>query len=231
MPGRRGSRRRARSRLAGKRKVRSRAPSILIIECDPATLESQALSMARDLQGIVRLVVPSATLRLVPAVSRESLLHDLGRCKVECGGFDHVAVVGHSNRNGLRLAPGLLVSWEDFAPWIEPFRPKCAILVACEAGRWLPSEALFSGIASLREIYGSPVITTEAQAGAVKILVPYLLVGNRLPPDILPLQLLNFALTGGIVFRQTKKEFQRAGPLEAAIWTGWEDMLRAALGR
>lgn len=149
MPGHRGSRRRTRSRLAGKRKIRSKAPSILIIECDPATLESQALSMARDLEGIVRLVVPSATLRLVPAASPELLLHDLGRCKVECGRFDHVAVVGHSNRNGLRLAPGLSVSWEKFAPWIEPFGPKCAILVACEAGRWLPSEALFSGIASL----------------------------------------------------------------------------------
>jgi hypothetical protein len=187
--------------------------------------------MALDLEGIVRLFVPSATLRLVRATSREALLEDLGRCKVECGGFDHVAVVGHSNRSGLRLAPGLSVSWDDFAPWIEPFQPKCAILVACEAGRWLPSEALFRRIRSLREVYGSPVVTTEAQAGAVKVLVPYLLLGNQMPPNIVPLQLLNFALSGGILFRQRRKEFQRAGPLEAAIWTGWEDILRAALGR
>lgn len=231
MPGRRGSPRRGRPRLAGKRKARSKSPSMLIIECDLATLESQALSMARDLEGIVPLVVPSATLRFVRAASRESLLHDLGRCKVECGGFDHVAVVGHSNRNGLSLAPGLFVSWADFARWIEPFRPKCAILVACEAGGWLPSEALFSGIASLREIYGSPLITTEAQAGAVKVLVPYLLLGNRRPPEILQLQLLNFALTRGVLFRQTRKEFQRAGPIDAAIWTGLEEILKAALRR
>jgi hypothetical protein len=226
-----GRQRRVRKRPIGERRRPHRTPSILIVECDSATLRSQAISMAADLERIVRTVVPSATIRLVSATSQESLLSGLGRCKEECGGFDNVAIVGHSNRRGLRLAPGLSVPWDKLGLWIEPFRPKRAILVACEAGGWLPSEALFNGIRTLREIYGSPVVTTEKQAASVTVLVPYLMLDNRLPRDILAVHLVNFALTGGVIFRHTRKQFQKAGPVEAAVWTGWEEILKAVLRR
>ncbi len=186
--------------------------------------------MARELEGITRLVLPSIQTRLVAGPSSGSLLQQLGMCKGQHGHLSHVVVVGHSNERGLQLARDLFTSWEGFAAWVEPFRPKCVILVACEAGRWLPASALFSGISTLQEIYGSPVVTTEAQAAAIKVLVPYLLSGNRLPKNILPLQLLNFALTQGVIFRQTRKDFRRATPAEGILWNGWEMILKQTLG-
>lgn len=229
-------RRRTRRSAPSRSGVRSRSrrkkePALLILECDPETLAAQAISMARELEGIARLALPSIQTRLVAGASSSELLQQLGSCKEENDHFSHVVVIGHSNARGLRLARDLFTPWESFAAWVKPFGPKCMVLVACEAGRWLPSSDLFRGISTLQEIYGSPVVTTEAQAAAIKVLVPYLLSGNRLPKDILPLQLLNFALTQGVIFRQIRKDFRQATPSEGVLWTGWEMLLKQVLGR
>lgn len=212
-------------------KGRRKGPSLLVLECDSDTLAAQAISMAQELEGIARLTIPSIQTRLVAGASSASLLQQLGVCKEQHGHFSHIVVVGHSNTRGLRLARDLFTPWESFAAWVEPFRPRCMVLVACEGGRWPPANALFGGISTLQEVYGSPVVTTVAQAAAIKVLVPYLLSGNRLPKNILSLQLLNFALTQGVIFRQTCKDFRRATPAEGVLWTEWEMLLKQVLGR
>lgn len=201
-------------------------PSLLVLECNSALLASQEITLAGDVFDIARRFVPKAIMSLVQGTRKEELLFRLGECKQQGGEFGLVVVIGHSAQRGIRLTPDHEASWSEFALWLSPFRPQRVILVACEAGRWLPSVALFSGIPTLQEIYGSPVVTTQQQAAYVKLLVPYFLSGKRLPKDILLIQATNFLLTRGVVFRQTRAEFRRCGPTDGAIWTGLEELLR-----
>jgi hypothetical protein len=73
---------------------------------------------------------------------------------------------------------------------------------------------------------------TQQQASVVKLLVPYLLMGEHLPDDILQMgQVAHFLITEGVLFRQTRKEFKKAGPVDAILWTGLEEVIGAALRR
>lgn len=176
--------------------------------------------------------MPSARRCVIPATSQQTLQLELARCLQGCGRSAIVAVCGHSNQTGLRLAADLFVSWEAFARWIAPFKPKHLVLVACQGGRWLPSKALFEGIPTLQEVYGSPAAVTDQQAEIVKLLVPYVLANGRPPQHILQIaQVGNFLLTRGVIFRQTRKEFERTGVAEGLLWTMLEDFLIKGLAR
>jgi hypothetical protein len=62
-----------------------------------------------------------------------------------------------------------------------------------------------AGVLSLRELYGSPLLTNEPQMAMLKVLVPMLLAGVPIDPDLMRIaQIANFALTRGILFRQTR---------------------------
>jgi hypothetical protein len=215
-----------------RRQKKKAPPSTLILECAADRLAAQSISIAQELDAVMRQWVPAVPTRLVRATTLGSLLSHLAQCKEERKAFGIVVVVGHSNMSGLWLTADVFVPWEAFSRWIQPFEPERMILVACEAGRWLPSKALFQGIASLKEIYGSPVAITPQQASAVKLLLPYLLMGGRLRKNFLQLaQAANFLLTGRVIFRKTRKEFQRAGIAEGMLWTGLEELMKAALRR
>ena len=206
---------------------------MLIIECDTAKLEAQGIVFAHELAGVTRILAPGAASVLVQATTQAALLEQLAAAKAKHATFDVVVLVGHSNIAGLRLFHGPLVTWPAVANWLKTFEPRQVVLVACEAGRWLPSRTLFSGIPTLDEIYGSPVVTTAAQAAAVKFLVPFLAMGGALDGDAAQhlLQLGNFLLTGGVIFRQTREEFARTDVVEGLLWTGLEEVLRTVLPR
>lgn len=219
-------------RRTGTRVARHVQPSVLILECDPAKLAAQSLTSAQQLDRVVAAVVPSAQRYLVAATCRQALLSQLAQCKEECGKVDVVVMCGHSNEDKLCLTADWRAPWNEVAQWIAPFSPKSVVLVACQAGRWLPSKALFDGVLTLREIYGSPAALTDQQAKLVQLLVPYLLNNGRLETDVFRmLQLANFALTRGVIFRQTRKGFQQSAPAEGLIWTGIESLLQAYLHR
>lgn len=161
--------------------------------------------------------------------SQASALTDLAECKQKYDRFELIFVVGHSNVSGIRLAPEVFVRWEAFARWLAPFRPKRVVLAACEAGGWLAAQHLFREIVGLQELYGSPAMTTPKQVGLLKAMIPFLLLGRRVDADALKLaQIGNFAFTGGVLFRQRRVEFRRAGPSEAVRWTGMEALLKVA---
>ncbi|MBI3825604.1 MAG: hypothetical protein HY294_06395 [Candidatus Rokubacteria bacterium] len=164
------------------------------------------------------------------AKTRPQLLADLGRLKIEIGRFQMVAIVAHSNVSGVGLTADSAVSWEVLSHWLLPFSPKVVILVACEAGRWVAARALFEGIPTLKEVYGSPVLINDRQAAAIKLLVPYLLSSKRLTVEGLRMgQFVNFLLTRGIVLRRTRRDFREPGALEGPAWTAGEELLKAAL--
>jgi hypothetical protein len=143
-----------------------------------------------------------------------------------------VAIVAHSNVSGVALTADGAVSWEVLSRWLLPFSPEVVILIACEAGRWVAAQALFEGIPTLKEVYGSPVLINDLQAVAIKLFVPYLLSGKRLTVEGLRMgQFVNFLLTRGIVLRRTRRDFRKPGVLEGLAWTAGEGLLKAALER
>jgi len=134
--------------------------------------------------------------------------------------------------SGIRLTEDTFVTWRDFSNWIVPIGPERMILVACEAGRWLPSKALFEQIGTLKKIYGSPLPITPHQATAVKFLLPYLLLGGRTSKHgLLVAQAVNFLATGGVIFHQSRREFQRSGTSEAVLWTAVEELMKTSTRR
>jgi hypothetical protein len=163
----------------------------------------------------------------VQAASTSELLRDLGDSKTEHGTFDIIVAVGHSNMTGIAMTgDGPLVPWGQFATFLKPFKPKRVALIACQAGAWLPTRALFGGVPSLRELYGSPLLTNEPQMAMLKVLVPMLLAGVPIDPDLMRIaQITNFALTRGILFRQTRAEFERSDPVEDLARVGLDCLL------
>ena len=215
------------SQIAVRRRSHRAPKSILILECDPERLASDGITIARDVYATVQTLLPSVAIDIVRAESQRQLLADLGRCKVKTAQFDLVLIVGHGNQKVLALARDAAPPWSVVANWISPFSPRQVLLAACEAGRRFPSAALFDGIDSLQEIYGTPILSTENQLRVLQPLIFYLLAGKKVASEGLRLvQFANFALTGGIIFRQTRAEVRAHGPVEAAIWTGLEDWLR-----
>ena len=49
------------------------------------------------------------------------------------------------------------------------------MLIACDAGRFLPSKAMFDGLPTLKELYGSPIITFREQFYVLIIELLYIL--------------------------------------------------------
>lgn len=83
----------------------------------------------------------------------------------------------------------------------------------------------------LKEVYGSPVLTTEKQVVAFQFLVPYLLRAGGIKKDHRQLmQAAQFALNGGLIFHHNRADFMR-GASEGLLWTVGEELLRQVMGR
>lgn len=218
------------ARRAGplKRPTKRRRPkSLLIIQCDAEKLERAGIEFSSRLMAVVSAFAPHAIVRRVRVSSQESLQIGLLGAKEEVGSFDIVVVETHSNQQGLVLGPGYRMTWEKFAMWLEPLNPQIAFLVGCQAGRWLPSEALFTRIEPLKEIHGSPVIATERQFACFNALVPLLLNNARLSTnEHRIMQAVQFFANGGIIFRQLRKDFERNDPSAKRLWTAAEELLK-----
>ena len=225
-----------RLRASRRRRRPKPAPALLILECDPESLPVQPHTFARDLRTAVSAFVPGALAGHVQGSSKQEVLADFGRWKTEHGRIDMIAVVGHSNLTGIRVAPDLELAWDAFAQWVKPFAPRTLVLVACEAGREVPARALFGGIPTLKELYASPVLINDLQAAVIKILVPYLLTGRRLSPRARTVgQFLNFLITQGIIWYRRRSDFRRRpSVLDTAAVTIAEELVKRAhheLGR
>ncbi len=161
------------------------------------------------------------------------LLRDLADCKMRCGSFDIICVVGHSNMTGIAVTGSGAadsMSWTKSAAFLAPLQPKRVALIACQAGAWLPSKALFDGLPTLMELYGSPLLTNEQQMTILKVLVPLLLAGVQVDPELLRVaQVANFALTRGVLFRQTRAEFRRSDASEDLARIGLDILLNAVV--
>lgn len=214
-------------------KPKTLAPPVgkaLVLECDADTLAVQGFSIAGALHRTASVAASAGDVVHVRATSQGQLLSALGELRLLRSAFSVIVVVGHSNRNEICLAPGVAVPWATFAAWLEPFSPKHIILIACEAGRWLPARAMFGGLKTLEDIFASPLTITEPQAAPFHVLVPYLSHGGQLTEaaqDILRIaRAAAFALAdGSTIFHHTRREFLRSGVEEGALWSFAEEFL------
>lgn len=220
------------TRGAKPRRSRRRGPALLVIECDIDKLAQDGFTIGRDVLTVVAKLCPGIAVRSVRARTSDELLHDLGQVASESFLATVVMVACHSNHAGLKLASDLFVPWRSFASWLAPFEPRHVAVFGCEGGRWLPSQALFEGIRSLQAVYGSPVPHTQNEMSVLKLLVPFLLSGGKLSADAhLLAQAVNFAATGGLIARATRKDVAGSDPWKAVLWTGLEELARAFLRR
>jgi len=181
---------------------------------------------------MIERLLPAVRRDLVQVMTEQKLLADFADLAKREIKYDVVLVVGHSSLEALALARDRRLRWSAVAKWLEPFSPRVVVLAGCEGGRWLPAKAFFGGLDSLKEIYGTPVLSTQAQLKALELLVLFLLAGGRVSAEWLPwAQTAIFALTDGVIFRQTRAEIRSAGLSEAAAWTILESALRKLLNR
>jgi hypothetical protein len=199
-------------RRGAQRAGRRDLSTALVLECDPeglgplavASVVAAALSNAFGPESVV----------LVRARTRNGLLAELGRLAAEKRVFDLAVVLGHSDRSVLQLTHDHAASWVEAAGWLAPFKPSQAVLLACEAGGFLPSAALFHGVPTLSVLYGCPTETNLA--AAFVWLLAYLLVRTKRAPR----GLLDFVNTVGVLhsqtlwYRQTRRALRRASPVE-----------------
>lgn len=207
-------------------KIDRRRKALLILECDSYKLTQQNLALGGELLKHVKLVFPQNPVDFVPSYSEANLLEKLAALSVTGQQYRNIVIIGHSNRGGLKISADRFVGWDGAANWIGAFNPRRLILLACEAGRWLPCAALFDNISTLEEIFGSPISAHKNQQYIVLLRVLHILGASKEDPDLIRLmQLGNFLLTKGIMFRQTRIEYERDGGEEGEIWTGLAEPL------
>jgi hypothetical protein len=154
-----------------------RPRSILIVQCDTEKLVRDVLSIAADMEFCLRLVAPEADVQRVEGTNLMDLLSKLGECAdtrrgafPEEPGFDFIVLIGHSDREGIRLASDKWARWEELGAWLEPLKPNRIALVACQAGRERPVCNVFDQVPSLREIYSTPGSASAQQVQIVSAL-------------------------------------------------------------
>jgi hypothetical protein len=207
---------------AKKAKV-SRLPllSLLILECDTDKLASQRLSVASDLNDIVRILPKRLSVEIALIRSKDDLTNRFAAYAQKYRGIKLVVVIAHSNAAVISLAPELSETpWIGFAQWLKPFRPQKLVCIACKAGQYPPSRTLFDEIPKLTEIYASPVELWIQQVQTMKLLIPYLLMTGKVDSELIRLsQWITLVANGAVILyirrRQTdwNQFFQLIGAL------------------
>lgn len=197
-----------------------RRKSVLIVECDTIKLAHQSLSIGSKIFKILKSLFNSNPIELIEITTEVELLKKFSELAYIKRKFRNIIIIGHSNQKGLRISSDRFVKWSGVASWFATFEPQRILLIACNAGRWLPCAFLFNGIQSLKEIYGSPIPTSNNQAYFVILATLYILDAKKTDPLLFQIsQLGNFILTKDVIFKQTRYEFQKGGRTEGVLWT------------
>lgn len=207
MPRRRaGPSRKAVKKELGPKKPRLKALSLLILECDANKLKTQSLAVADELNAVVRLLPSNLTVELAFINVAADLTERFIDYARRYSSIKLIVVIAHSNREVISIAPDLVLQWHAFGRWVEKFRPKQMVFVACEAGQFPSTRTLFDLVPSLRVIYASPIKTTKEQAEIIKLLVPYLLLSKAQDSKLIQFfQIINFLRNGSIILRCSRR--------------------------
>jgi len=190
----------------GPKKPRLKPLSLLILECDANKLRTQSLAVASELNAVVRLLPAKLTVELAFINSAADLTDRFVDYAQRYSAIKLIVVIAHSNRDVISIAPNLVLQWDAFGRWVEKFKPKQMVFVACEAGQFPSTRTLFDLMPSLRVIFASPVKTTKEQAEIIKLLVPYLLLSKTQDGELIRIfQIINFLRSGSIILRCSRR--------------------------
>lgn len=206
MPTRKVSKKRQARSKALIKKPRLKPLSLLILECDAEKLKKQSLSVANELNQIIQILPAKISTEVALLTSAVDLQDNFVSYKEKYSSIKVIVVIAHSNREVISIAPNMILRWEAFARWVQPFSPQQMVFVACEAGQYPSTRTLFDEIPKLSKIYASPIKTSKAQVDIIRLLVPYLLLSKRQDDDVIRLgQLWNFLNNGGVVLRCSRR--------------------------
>jgi hypothetical protein len=207
-------------------KIDRRRKPVLIIECDSIQLTRDNLAFGDELHLRLKQVFPHNNISLVHADTEASLLKQLGTLAESGKPYKDIVIIGHSNPTGLQMTSDRFSQWRDVANWLSPFAPQRIALLACNAGRWLPCAALFDGVPSLKEIIGSPVLAYGDQLYFVLLTVLHKLWAKKPNREVIKLmQIGNFVITKGLMFSNTRRDYERGGIVDGAFWTFAEPII------
>ncbi len=196
-----------------------RRKAVLVVECDSAKLAQQNLALGEQLCSLIKQAFPLNPVDLVQSDTEAGLLEKVRELHEKGRPYRSIIVVGHSNQDGLMISSDRFIGWGGVANWFKSFDPHRIILIACNAGRWLPCTALFSGMPTLKEIFGSPAPAHKDQAFAVLFIVLHILGAQKADADTLRLiQAGNFLLTKGLMLRRSRREYEESGVVEGLVW-------------
>lgn len=139
--------------------------SLLVIECDSYKLMSQQLSIAPIIDKIFS-DFKLKKYKFIPINTKNDWLSCFADLENEKQTYDVVVLIGHSNESMIMIseADNFTIEWGTTPQYLnKTVKPKCLMLIACDAGRFLPSKALFDGLPTLKKLYGSPIITSREQ--------------------------------------------------------------------
>ncbi len=182
--------------------------SLLILECDADKLVRQSLSVATDLNGIVRILPKKLSVETALIRSKDDLIKNFAEYTQKYRAIKLVVVIAHSNSSVISLAPDLSnTTWNSFAQWLKPFNPQKLVCIACKAGQFPPTRTLFDEIPKLTEIYASPVELWIHQVEAMKLLIPYLLMTSKVDSDLIIVgQWISFMRNGGMILHCRRRQ-------------------------
>jgi hypothetical protein len=190
----------------GPKKPRLKPLSLLILECDADKLNSQSLAVASELNHVIRLLPVKLTVELAFINSEADIRERFVDYAQRYSSIKLIVVIAHSNREVISVAPDLVLQWQVFGRWVEKFKPKQMVFVACEAGQYPSTQTLFDQMESLRTIYASPIKTSKEQAEIIKLLVPYLMLSKTQDSELIRVfQILNFLRSGSIILRCSRR--------------------------
>ncbi len=158
--------------------------SLLILHLDVEKLRSDGLHLndVAQFSGALSAVAFGAPVVIENTTSSGHLHETLAGFVSAKRTFDVIVVVAHSNAEGIRVASDLSVTWDAFAGYLKPLKPRRLLLVACQAGRWNAGEALFAAMPKLQRIFACPVNASKDFGALMLLAVPYV-VAERRPKD------------------------------------------------
>jgi len=216
----------------GLTKRRPAAAHLLILECQEQKLSGQALNFGSRIVPFLKVLFPSKRIVLVPTSSLSELGPSLSEASAKYGRFRSVLIVGHSNAKGLQLTNDQFCPWDVVGHWLTKFDPKFLFLAACEAGGSEAVRSLFAPVPSLREVYASPIQFYASQSAPLAALIVLALKDRRIDSDASSfMRALNYAITGGQIFRWRREELGKGEELSAKLWDSLPGVLNTLRGQ
>ncbi len=224
--------RRKRPTSGGLTRQRPAAAHLLILECQEQKLAGQTLNFGSGIVPFLKALFPSKRIVLVPTSSLSELGPSLAEASAKHGRFRSVLIVGHSNAMGLQLTNDQFYPWEVVGHWLTKFEPEFLFLAACEAGRSEAVRSLFATVASLREVYASPVQFYADQSTPLVALIALVLKDRKIDSEASSLmRALNYVMTGAQISRWRRGEVGKGEELSGKLWNSVAAVLNRRSGR